>query len=148
MPRHEEQRVLPYSRDFIFDIIADVAKYPEFLPWCEATRIYQQKPDGFMADVVIGFKMFRESWTSEIKLDRPERVTATYIKGPMKHLTNLWVLTPHAEGTLVDFVIDFEFKNQLLQKVLSPFFEETTHKMMMAFDKRAAALSEGLNDQT
>ncbi len=96
-----------------------------------------------MADVVIGFKMFRESWTSEIKLDRPEKISAHYIKGPMKHLTNVWLLTPHAEGTLIDFVIDFEFKNVLLQKVLSPFFEDATHKMMMAFDKRAEELSGG-----
>lgn len=143
MPRHEEQRVLPYPREFIFDIVADVAAYPEFLPWCIAARVYKQKPDGFLADVVIGFKMLRESWTSEIKLDRPEKITANYIKGPMKHLTNVWVLTPHAEGTLVDFVVDFEFKNPILQKILGPFFEDTTHKMMMAFDKRAAELTQG-----
>lgn len=141
MPRHEEQRVLPYPREFIFDIVADVSRYPEFLPWCMATRIYKRKPTGFMADVVIGFKMLRESWTSEIKLNRPEKLSAHYIKGPMKHLTNDWVFTPHAEGTLVDFVIDFEFKNALLQKILSPFFEEATHKMMMAFDKRAEELA-------
>lgn len=143
MPRYEEQRVLPYPREFIFDIVADVAAYPEFLPWCIAARVYNRKPDGFCADLVIGFKMFRESWTSEIKLKRPDKLSSNYIKGPMKHLTNVWVFTPHAEGTLVDFVVEFEFKNPILQKVLSPFFEDTTHKMIMAFDKRAEDLAKG-----
>lgn len=141
MPRFEEQRVLPYPRDFLFEIIADVGKYPEFLPWCTAARVYNRKGDRFLADIVIGFKMLHESWTSEVTLEPPNRVISNYIKGPMKHLRNRWELTPHAEGTLVDIAVDFEFKNPILAKLMGSFFEDTSHRMIGAFEKRARALS-------
>lgn len=141
MPRHEEQRVLPYAPDFFFDIIADVGSYPEFLPWCVSTRVYKKREREFYADVSIGFKMLRETWTTRLMLDRPNKITADYIRGPMKHLHNEWRFTPHAEGVLVDFVLDFEFKNPLLQKLAGHMFEEAVHKMVMAFDKRAADLT-------
>ena len=141
MPRHEEQRVLPYSPEFIFDIIADVAAYPDFLPWCVGARVYKKRETNFYADVVIGFKMVRETWTSRIMLERPYKITAEYIRGPMKHLYNEWRFTPHAEGVLVDFVLDFEFENMLLQKIAGHMFEEAAHKMVMAFAERAAELS-------
>ena len=141
MPRHEEQKVLPYPPEFIFDIVADVRKYPDFLPWCVASRVFREKPNDFHADVVIGFKVFRETWTSRVHLDKPNAVLVDYIKGPMKHLHNEWRFTPHADGTLVDFVLDFEFENPIMQKVAGALFEEAVHRMVGAFEKRAAELA-------
>ncbi len=141
MPRHEEQRVLPYNPEDIFDIVADVGAYPEFLPWCITTRVYKKQGNSFYTDVVIGFKVFRESWTSQVETNRPNRISVDYIRGPMKHLHNEWTFTPHAEGTLVDFILDFEFKNPVLQKLIGHLFEEAVHHMVMAFHKRAKELS-------
>lgn len=143
MPRFEEQRVLPYPQEFLFDIIADVGSYPEFLPWCTATRIYKKSTSGFMADVVIGFKMFHESWTSEVALWPHERITSRYIKGPMKQLYNEWNFTPHAEGTLVDLLVEYEFQNPLMQKILGGFMNEFSEKMINAFEHRAKDLYQG-----
>ena len=142
MSRHEEQKVFPFPPEFIFDIVADVKSYPEFLPWCVATRVYREKPADFLADVVIGFKIFRETWTSHIYLDKPDTIVVDYIKGPMRHLHNEWKFTPHAEGTLVDFILDFEFKNPILQKLVGALFEEAVHHMVSAFEKRVQDLSE------
>jgi len=143
MQRFEEQRVLPYPPSFLFEMIADVGSYPDFLPWCTATRLYKKSADGFMADVVIGFKMFHESWTSEVALYPNERITARYIKGPMKELYNEWRFTPHAEGTLVDLLVEYEFKNPLMQKILGGFMAEFSEKMISAFEVRAKELYQG-----
>ena len=143
MPRHEEQRVFPYNPEYIFDIVADVGAYPEFLPWCTNSRIYREKKGEFFSDVVIGFKMFHETWTSHIVLDRPHKIVSKYIRGPMKRLHNEWTFTPHAEGVQVDFVLDFEFKNPVIQKLIGHLFDEAAHRMVKAFNERAEALSKG-----
>ncbi len=143
MPRHEEHRVLPYSPKFIFDIVADVRAYPEFLPWCTSARVYRKKEGEFFSDVVIGFHVFRETWTSHVFLDRPNKIVSKYVRGPMKRLHNEWTFTPHAEGVLVDFVLDFEFKNPVIQKLLGHLFNEAAHRMVLAFDARAEELSKG-----
>ena len=142
MPRHEEQKVLPYSPEFIFDIVADVRRYPEFLPWCVASRVYREKPKDFHADVVIGFKMVRETWTSQVHMERPDAILVDYIRGPMKYLHNEWKFTPHADGTLVEFCLDFEFKNPILQTLVGALFEEAVHHMVSAFEKRARDLAQ------
>jgi len=141
MPRHEEQRVIPYAPEFIFDIVADVGKYPEFLPWCVGARIYKKRENDFFSDVVIGFKMFRETWTSHVFLDRPGKIVSQYVRGPMKRLHNEWTFTPHAEGVLVDFLLDFEFRSPVLQKLIGGMFDDAAHKMLKAFDDRARYLT-------
>lgn len=143
MPRHEEQRVLPYRPEFIFDIVADVGAYPEFLPWCIKARVYRKKEDDFFSDVVIGFKMFRETWTSHVFLDKPNKIVSKYVRGPMKRLHNEWTFTPHAEGVLVNFMLDFEFKNPIIQKLIGHLFDEAAYRMVKAFDARAEELSKG-----
>lgn len=141
MPRHSEQKVLPHAPAFVFEVVAGVESYPEFLPWCSAVRVYNRKEGEFMADLVIGFKMLRETWTSRVYLDYPRHIAVDYIKGPMKHLHNEWTFTPHAEGTLVDFVIDFEFRNPLFEKIAGGLFEEAVRRMVAAFERRVETLA-------
>ncbi len=143
MPRHEEQRVLPFSAEFIFDIVADVGSYPEFLPWCVGARVYKKRGADFYSDVVIGFGAIRETWTSHVILERPNRVVSEYVKGPMKELYCEWNFTPHAEGALVDFLLIFEFKNPIFEKLAGHSFEVAAHKMLQAFSARAQTLSRG-----
>lgn len=141
MPRHAEQRVLPHAPDFVFEVVAAVEYYPDFLPWVRAARVYGRKEGEFMADLVIGFKMLRETWTSRVHHEKPGRIVVDYIKGPMKYLHNEWSFRPHAEGTLVDFVIDFEFKNPLFEKIAGGLFEEAVHRMVAALEARVETLA-------
>lgn len=140
MPTHAEQRVLPYTPEQLFELVADVARYPEFLPWCVASRIRSRDGDVFFADLVIGFKMVRERFTSKVTLTRPGRVDVTYTEGPFKHLNNHWVFKPHPEGTEIDFYVDFEFHSKMLQTLIGALFNEAVKLMVGAFEKRAKQL--------
>jgi coenzyme Q-binding protein COQ10 len=137
MPKHAEQRTLPYSPDELYALVADVARYPEFLPWCVGARILKRTEDEIWADLMIGFKMFRETFTSKVSLE-PGIIQVEYVKGPLKHLTNRWVFLPAEHGhCTIDFLVDFEFKNQLFEKLVGTLFTEAVHRMVMAFEKRA-----------
>ncbi|EME69775.1 oligoketide cyclase/lipid transport protein [Paramagnetospirillum caucaseum] len=140
MPTHAEQRVLPYTPEQLFELVADVARYPEFLPWCVASRIRSRDGDVFFADLVIGFKMVRERFTSKVTLTRPDRVDVTYTEGPFKHLNNHWNFKPHPNGTEIDFYVDFEFRSKLLQTMIGALFNEAVKLMVSAFEKRARQL--------
>ena len=139
---HHETRVVPYSADQMFDLVADVARYPEFLPWVTAARIRTRDSEGFVADVLVGFKSFREKFTSRVVLNKPKRVIiAEYLEGPFKHLTNKWHFEPNANGgCTIDFDIDFEFKVRLLKKLIGSLFDRAVMKMTDAFETRAAQL--------
>lgn len=153
MPHHSEQRFLPHNPEQVFAVISDVAKYPEFLPWCMGARVYKATDTGFDADLIIGFRMFREKFTSRVTLEAPGKIHVDYIKGPMRHLSNDWQLAPHTNedgvsGTLVDFAVDFEFKSLILEKLIGALFEEAVHRMVAAFETRADALyGAGSKDQ-
>ncbi|MBK8175320.1 MAG: type II toxin-antitoxin system RatA family toxin [Rhodospirillales bacterium] len=142
MPTHGERRTLPYTREQMFDLVADVERYPEFLPWCLACRIRRKiTPDLFVADLMIGFKMFRERFASEVTLSRPGRVDVVYREGPFRHLTNHWNFTEDERGRcVIDFYIDFEFRSKTLQKVIGKLFNEAVQRMVNAFEKRATQL--------
>ncbi len=138
MPRHLEKRRLPFTPEQMFSVVADVAVYPEFLPWCKTARVYNESPDGFEADLVIGFKMFSERFTSKVGLERPSAIYVDYVRGPMKYLHNDWRFAEDgAGGCLVDFVVDFEFKNRILETLIGALFEEAVHRMVLAFETRA-----------
>jgi len=138
MPRHEEVRTLPYSRDQLYALVADVEKYPEFLPWCIGARVWKQTDKEICADLVIGFRIFREKFTSRVMLTPPDLIEVEYIKGPLKHLTNRWEFIAHEDGgCTIDFVVDFAFKNSLFEKLVGGLFTEAVHRMVMAFEKRA-----------
>lgn len=138
MPTHAERRYLPYTPQQLFDLVADVAAYPAFLPWCLASRVTKREPQKITADLVIGYKMFREKFTSEVTLHAPTHIRVKYLDGPMRHLNNHWEFIPHEDGgTTIDFYLDFEFKSPLLQKTMGLFFEEAVKRMIGAFESRA-----------
>ena len=140
MPRHEERRVLPYRPDQLFDLVADIERYPEFLPWCVASRIRERRGDVVIGDLVIGFKMFRERFTSRVELKRPDRIDVSYADGPFKRLANHWVFGPHPVGCELDFFVDFEFRSRLLQTLIGALFDEAVRRMVAAFETRAKKL--------
>ena len=147
MPTHAEKRLLPYAPEQLFDLVAQVERYPEFLPWCLAARIRSRSEDVVVADLVIGFRMIRERFTSHVRLDRPRRIDVRYADGPFKHLDNHWIFEPVAPcaelpggGTLIDFYVDFEFRSKLLQGLIGVLFNETTRRMVAAFEARARQL--------
>ena len=140
MPKHAEIRQLPFSQQQMFDLIADVASYPEFLPWCVATRIRRQTPTHMVADMAIGFKSFRESFTSQVTLNAPDSVDVRYKDGPFKCLINHWKLTKTPSGCEVDFHVDFEFRSRVLEKAIGLVFEQAVHRMVSAFEARAENL--------
>jgi coenzyme Q-binding protein COQ10 len=137
MPTHAERKVLPYSPEQMFDLVADVGKYPQFLPWCVASRVRRQTEEELVADLTIGFGPFRESFTSRVALDRPERVRVTYENGPFRYLNNQWDFKPRGSGTEVAFFVDFEFRSRILQAAIGVVFHEAVRRMVNAFLKRA-----------
>ena len=141
MPMHAERRVLAYQPEQLYRLVAEVDRYPEFLPWCVAARIRKRQPTQIVADLVIGFKMIRERFTSKVDLDPVHwRIDVTYAEGPFKYMNNHWHFEDHPEGCEIDFFVDFEFRSRLLRKVLEPLFNEAVRRMVAAFEARAADL--------
>jgi coenzyme Q-binding protein COQ10 len=141
MPTHAEQRVLPYSPEQLFDLVADVERYPEFLPWCIGARVRRREGDLVVADLLIGFKMFRERFTSRVALDRPQRIDVSYEEGPFRYLNNHWIFEPMPDGSCrIDFFVDFEFRSAILQKIIGVLFNEAVRRRVSAFETRARQL--------
>lgn len=141
MPTHAERRAMPYTPEQMFNLVAAVDLYPQFLPWCLASRITKRDGNVFYADLVIGYKMVREKFGSRVTALKPDHIHVEYLSGPMKHLSNHWRFLPQADGTcIIDFYVDFEFKNPVLQKLISVFFEEAVKRMVGAFESRAKDL--------
>jgi len=138
MPRHSETRRLPYSAEQMFDLVADIGRYAEFLPWVQAMRIRSIEGDVITADMVVGFKMVRERFTSRVTLSRPDRLHVDYISGPLKYLKNDWVFRPAPGGCDIDFSVDFEFKNRMFERLAGIFFSEAFRRMVASFEARAA----------
>ncbi len=137
MPRHEEQKTLAYPVDELFSVVADVKDYPSFVPWCTGARIERDDPPEIIAELEIGFGPFQESFTSRVTLDRPRQVRVRALEGgPLEHLANTWTFTPAGAGTLVDLVVDFQFKSRLLDHVANSMFHEAATRMMGAFESR------------
>ncbi len=124
----------------MFDLVADVAKYQEFLPWCVGTRINWRKEHTFNADVLIGYKAIRETFTSTVTLTPNEAISVHYERGPFSKLQNYWTFAEHPQGCEVEFFIDFEFRASLLNSIIKSFFEEAVKRMIDAFEKRAKAI--------
>jgi coenzyme Q-binding protein COQ10 len=140
MPTHAEQRVLPYTPEQLFALVADVERYPEFLPWCVGARVRERRPDLIVADLIIGFRMFRERFTSRVRLDPPHRIDVSYAEGPFKYLNNHWIFERVPGGCQIDFFVDFEFHSRLLQRVIELLFHEAVRRMVAAFEHRAQLL--------
>jgi len=141
MPTHAEKRNIKHSSQHMFDLVSDVEKYPEFLPWCVGIRLKERTNKKIKADMIIGYKMFREKFSCKVELNSPDRIDVVYEQGPFKYLNNHWIFIDKNDGTcLIDFFVDFEFKSTLLQKVIEMVFNEAVKIMVHAFEKRADAI--------
>ena len=125
----------------MFDLVADIQRYPEFLPWVVAVRIRQREEMLLVADMSVGFKSLRETFTSRVKLDRPGHVDVDYVSGPLKHLHNDWRFRPHESGgTDLEFCVDFEFRSKIFERLAGAFFHEAFKRMVASFEARALKL--------
>lgn len=144
MTRHSEQRLLPYSAAEMYDLVADVARYPEFLPWTAAARITSRQVieggEVIEADLVISFKLFREKFSSRVALLPKLRIETDYLDGPFKHLKSHWTFAEIPGGCRVGFEVDFEFKSRILQGIIGVVFNEAMQRVVRAFERRAVAL--------
>ena len=145
MPAHSDQRVLPYSAAQTFDLVADVASYPKFLPWTAAARVRsvtdRSDTEVMLADLVVSFKVFRESFGSEVTLWKDKsRIDTRYIDGPFRYLHSTWRFKDAEGGCEVSFEVDFEFRNRLLRGAAGMFFHEAMTRIIAAFESRAKAL--------
>lgn len=146
MPTHQETRALPYSATQMYDLVADVASYPQFLPWTAAARIRSRRPieggEVMEADLVISFKVFRERFGSRVTL-YPARmkIDTEYLDGPFRHMRSTWGFCDlPGGGCEVEFFVDFEFRNAILQGIIGMVFNDAMHRVVRAFERRAAEL--------
>lgn len=141
MPRHRETRRLPWSAEQMFDLVADIGRYAEFLPWVQGMRVHARQGNVVTADMIVGFKMVREKFTSRVTLDRPRHVHVDYISGPLRYLKNDWTFRPAPGGGCeIDFSVDFEFRSRMFERLAGLFFAEAFNRMVAAFEARAAAV--------
>ena len=141
MPKHHETRHLPYTPEQMFDLVADVGRYGEFLPWVTAVRVRSNSETEMVADVIVGFKGLRETFTSKVEKQRPGHIRVDYLEGPLKHLNNDWKFRSDGKGgCLVDFCVDFAFKNRVFEMLAGQVFDRALRKMIGAFEERAAFL--------
>ena len=140
MPGIKEKRFLPYSCEQMFDLVADVARYPEFLPWVIATRVRSDGATEMTADMLVGFKAIREKFTSRVEKRRPDHIEVFYVDGPLKDLDNNWRFTPVEGGCEVDFRVDFTFRSAVFEALAGQYFDRAFRKMMGAFEARADEL--------
>lgn len=144
MPAFSEEKILPYSKDQLFDLVIDINNYHKFVPWCYKSVIVYHKADHLVADLIVKFQGFKESYRSKVywKRDKDYEIEVDLIEGPFSHLKNHWVFVEAEEGTKIKFYIEIKFKSVILDKICSMFFEQATHKMMEAFEKRAKEIYE------
>jgi len=141
VPQHSETRTLPYSAEQMFDLVADVERYPDFLPWCTGMRIVKRDEKNIVAIMIVGTKLLHEKFTSHVMLDRPKAIRVRYVAGPLSHLTNTWEFKPKGPKSCeVSFDLNFDFRSPLFRAAMTSFFDHALAKMVAAFEARAAAL--------
>lgn len=141
MPHIAETRRMPYTPEQMFDLVADVKHYAEFLPWVVATRIKSDSETEMVADMLVGFSAIREKFTSKVHKRRPESIVVEYLDGPMRRLENSWKFSPDGEsGCKVDFCVDFTFRNAIFERLAGQYLDSAFRRMVAAFEKRADKL--------
>src|SRR3954462_1540174 len=144
MPRHTETRNLPYTPEQLFDLVADVGRYQEFLPWVAATRIRSNSETMMVADLVVGFGALKETFASRVEKERPNRIHVEYVEGPLKYLHNSWKFRPDGKGgSEIDFCVDFAFKSRIFESIAGQMFDRALRRMIQAFEDRAHQLYGG-----
>ena len=148
MPRHSETKILPYSPEQLFGLVADIERYDEFLPWVVAVRIKSSSETETVADLVVGFNAFKERFTSKVVKHAPDKIIVDYVDGPLKYLHNEWKFTPApGGGTELCFAVDFAFKSRLFEVLAGQMFDRALRRMTSAFEQRAAVLY-GINNSS
>ncbi|MED5225724.1 MAG: type II toxin-antitoxin system RatA family toxin [Pseudomonadota bacterium] len=138
MTTHSEQKFVPFTPDQLFEMVSDVQSYPKFLPWCVGARIRSADDELIVADLMIGYKLLRERFTSRVTLDREKwKIETEFTDGPFKFLRNQWEFKSCPEGCQIVFLVEFEFRSTVLQKLVSVLFNEVVLRMVSAFEKRA-----------
>lgn len=149
MHHFQDTQQSPYSARQLFDLVIDIERYPEFLPWCRAARILERAHDKLTAELVVSFKHVTESYVSEVLFSTPAEggkgtIDVKLLQGPFKHLSNNWVFTPvSVGGSQIALDLAFEFRSRLLDSLIGPFFGKASAKMALAFKERADALYGG-----
>ena len=139
--KHEERRLINHTPSNLFKLVSDVRRYPEFLPWCLGARIKNRCANNFEADLIIGFKIYKEIYSSEITLDNiNKKIIVNYKDGPFEYLDNYWIFKDDKNGCEVEFMVDFKFKSVFLQTLMETLFSEAVKRMVGAFEKRANEL--------
>jgi len=143
MIKYKDNKTLNYTTVQLFDLVADIAAYPEFIPWIDNARILQAKGNVIDAELYIKYKKFNSRFTSKVRLERPENdsdtglISVSLIEGPFKHLINKWEFIPTDEGTEISFLVEFAFRSRILHKAMEPIFNRAAHKITNIFEKRA-----------
>lgn len=138
MPVINQQRRLAWSAEEMFDLVADVKRYPEFLPWVVATRIKSDSETEMVADMMVGFSALREKFTSRVIKERPHRIAVEYLDGPLKRLSNTWEFRAEEDGgCVIDFNVDFTFRSAILEALAGQYLDRAFRKMVAAFETRA-----------
>jgi len=132
---------LPFPPEQLYDLVADIEKYPDFLPWCRTVRILSKDDRNIVADLDVGYKVFHETFRSRVHLTPKTRIDVEYISGPFRHLNNHWIFKPGPDGgTTIDFSIDFQFQSRFLQGITQMVFDNAFDQMLTSFEKRAHQL--------
>jgi coenzyme Q-binding protein COQ10 len=145
LPAHKERRLVAHPPQKLYELVSDIESYPQFLPWVTGVRVRSRGNAGenqvIIADVLISYKMFRETFRSSVTLNPEHRtIDVEYVNGPFKHLDNHWRFEPTAGGTEVDFAVDFEFRSRMMEKMITGMFDKAVHKIVTAFFDRADEL--------
>jgi coenzyme Q-binding protein COQ10 len=140
VPHHHERKALPFSAAQMYDLVTDVSRYAEFLPWVAAVRVRSDSEEEMLADLVVGFKSLKESFSSRVLKTPKSKVVVDYLDGPMRHLHNQWLFEDSDDGCIVDFTVDFAFQNRLFEALAGQYFNTALRKMTDAFVQRAEAL--------
>jgi coenzyme Q-binding protein COQ10 len=140
MPHHHERKALPFSAEQMYDLVTDVRRYAEFLPWVAAVRVRSDGEDEMLADLVVGFKALKETFSSRVLKTPKSKVVVDYLDGPMRHLHNQWLFEETADGCIVDFTVDFAFQNRVFEALAGQYFSTALRKMTDAFIARAEVL--------
>ena len=141
MPQIRVTEIVPFSQKQMYDLVVDVERYPEFLPWCVNSRIHESNEKQFLAELTIAFKGIRESFQTVDILTPEKKVEVNLRSGPFRYLASTWTFTPLAANrTRVDFYIEFKFQSRMKEMILGPVFTQVSRHMVAAFRKRAVAL--------
>ncbi|MBF0126475.1 MAG: type II toxin-antitoxin system RatA family toxin [Magnetococcales bacterium] len=138
MPRIRISETVPFTPEQMYALVVEVERYPDFLPWCASTRVWDRTPTQFMAEMTVSFKGIRETFRTLDIIVPDRRIEINLKDGPFKYLASIWTFAPVPNGTQVDFFIDFTFQSRMKEMIMGPVFSEASRRMLAAFKTRAA----------